>query len=88
MGASADYRPNDRSKSTQEREIEFPQYLMVIDGNMEFMTLQRAGVMLDSGWQQVRIQGFVLEADLKVRNITSEEEQKLQDIADNYSASK
>lgn len=88
MGNAADDRLVERSRPAEQLDIEFPQYLMVVDGAMEFMTLQKAGVTLDSGWHEVKIQGLVLEPGLKVRKITPEEESRMSEIADAYSASK
>ena len=88
VGNAADDRLAEGPRPIQQTDIEFPQFLMVVDEAMEFMTLQRAGVIFDSGWQRVEIQGLVLESGMKVRRITREEVCRIREIADEYSASK
>ncbi len=64
-------------------------YLLIIDGKKKFCTLVDAGITWDNGFIDVRMGGLVLEKDgCSVRDITKEEMQKIQRIADDYSASK
>ncbi len=86
MGNAADDRLNERSRPASQTEIEFPQYLMFVDGVMEFMTLRRAGFMFNSGWFVVKIHGLVLDGHLNPRNITEEEKLKIWDLADRCDA--
>jgi|GEM_PF-2004971 len=67
---------------------EFPLYLMRIGDGQKFLPLHRAGVVYDSGFERVEIGGLVLETDLSVRKITSDEEKKIKDIADRNSDSR
>lgn len=76
-------------------EREFPLYLMRERSSREeswsykFLPLREAGVLFDSGFVDVEIAGFVLiDECFNIRTITAEEEDKIQRIADEYSASK
>lgn len=76
-----------------KKEVVFPQYLMTyIIGNgpaiEQFLPIQEAGVLFDSGLVHVIIDGRVLEANGELRQITAEERTKISDIADEYSANK
>ncbi|MES2006613.1 MAG: hypothetical protein V4436_00725 [Patescibacteria group bacterium] len=75
-------------QSERDSSLQFPLYLMLVDKKPKFLPLQEAGVTFDSGWVEVDTGGFVLEADLSVRPMTREEERKISDIADEYSARK
>ncbi len=53
-----------------------------------WLPLQRAGVLYDSGWVQVRIGGLVLEGPGEARKITEDERKAIARIALEYSESK
>ena len=63
-------------------------YLMVVNGERHWMTLNQAGKVYDSGWYPVSIGGQVMDEDGKERDITDEERKRIADIADECSASK
>jgi hypothetical protein len=74
-------------------EIKEPMYLVTVkyDGRLssrQYRTIRDAGIIWDSGWATVEIDNMVLMPDLSVRLITKEENFKIQEIADEYSASK
>jgi hypothetical protein len=68
--------------------VRFPLYLMKINEEQKFLSMQQAGVIYDSGWDKVEIVGLVLEANFSVRPITAEERNQIREIADKYSSSK
>jgi hypothetical protein len=72
--------------TTQSRE--FPRYLLSIEGQKKFVTMQEAGVLYDSGHLRVECLDLVLGADFSVRGITHEEISEMCRIADAHSASK
>lgn len=63
-------------------------FLMVIDGERYWLPLRRAGIVYDSGYQQVEIGGAVLVGAGKERPITTRERSRITEIAEDYSASK
>lgn len=66
----------------------FPMYLMIIEGERCFLSLQEAGKVFDNGHINVSIGNLVRESDRSVRNITPEEVTKISEVADEYSADK
>jgi len=82
----------ERARSSEE----FPLYLMR-EGTREgegrvwetyILPLHKAGVLFDSGWSAVEIDGRVLEACGSMREITQDERIAIRDIADRASCSK
>ena len=74
-------------------EIKEPMYRVTthLDGKIlsdRYVTIREAGVIWDSGWVHVKIDDMVLMPDLTLRKITKEENFQIQEIADEYSASK
>jgi hypothetical protein len=67
---------------------DFPKYMIITDGKRQWLPLRQAGVAWDNGWARVEMGSFVLEADGSERPITDSERAEIQDIADDYSASK
>ncbi len=67
---------------------DFPLYLMIINGQGKFLPLRRAGIIFDSGWDQVDTGGMVLNVDFTTRPMTREEEREISRIADEWSANK
>lgn len=63
-------------------------YLMIVNGQREWLHLYDAGVMFDNGHVPVRIGGYVQDLRGMERPITDEERNKIADIADEYSGSK
>ncbi|MDX1608377.1 MAG: hypothetical protein R3251_04160 [Candidatus Spechtbacterales bacterium] len=63
-------------------------YLMVVNGDERWMTLQEAGKIYDSGWFPVKIEGRVMDEDGEQRPITDEERKKIVEIANRRSESK
>lgn len=70
------------------RPAEYPQYLMWINGERRFLSLREAGIVYDSGYDQIEIAGEVMESDGKIRSITDEERRRISEIADRVSSSK
>lgn len=74
-------------------EIKEPMYRVTchLDGKIlsdRYVPIHEAGVIWDNGWVHVKIDDMVLMPDLSLRQITKEENWKIQEIADEYSASK
>jgi len=61
---------------------------MIVNGKIELRSLQEAGVIFDSGWQQVEIGGRILTSSTKMREITKEDRQRISESAEEHSASK
>lgn len=74
--------------STCSCRNDFPLFLIIVDGKKKFVPLKEAGILFDSGWQQVDTGGLMLEKDFSVRPMTKEEERAVSNTADDYSASK
>lgn len=66
----------------------FPAYLMKVGDEFKFLTMPRAGVIFDSGYEKVEIVGYVLNEDFTVRKITEKEQDEIAERALDYSASK
>lgn len=67
---------------------DYPKYLIITNGRRQWLPLRQAGIAWDNGWAKVEMGSFVLEADGTERPITAAEQVQIQDIADDYSASK
>lgn len=67
---------------------DWPKYRMVVNGQAEWLSIRKAGIVYDSGWVRVSIGGQVMEENGDVRDITSAERMQISDIADDYSGSK
>lgn len=63
-------------------------YLMIIDGDQEWLTLDQAGAAYDNGLAKVGIGGLVMIEDGDTRDMTDDERQNIVDAADSHSASK
>lgn len=84
--------PGDGSENEAKtaQKPEFPRFLMRVNGEEKFMSIQEAGVNFDNGFVQVEIGGLVLldGEEFCVRRITPAEESEISDIADRHSSSK
>ena len=69
------------------KERRVPIYLMLIGGQRRWLPIRDAGIAYDSGWISISIGGFVIEDGIE-RKITNEEIEKIEEIADEHSASK
>jgi len=61
---------------------------MIVDDKLTYMTMRDAGIIYDSGFVKVEIDGQVLLSDFSTRPITDEERDKIREIADDCSRSK
>lgn len=79
--------------ATSIRVSEFPLYLMWSkfpegDDEYDFLSINEAGILYDSGWKKVAFGNIVFESSLKFRPMTEEEKVKISEIADEYSGRK
>lgn len=58
--------------------MEFPRYLVDVDGTMKFVTLREAGIM--GMLLGVKLKDYVLNQDMSVRRLTNNDRQNLQAI--------
>lgn len=68
--------------------MEYPLFLMHVDGQSKFYPKRQAGALLDSWFAKVEVGGLVLNDDLTVRKITKDEQNELSEIADRVSERK
>ena len=78
-----------RAKKAQTNCLPFPKYLVNMGGNKRFLSINETGKAWDCGHCEVTIDDhLVLEEDFSLRDITPTENRLIDDIADEYSASK
>lgn len=68
--------------------MEWPKYLVNVNGKLEFVPIRRAGALMNSGWSRVEVKDDVLMPDFSLRQITKEETREINRIADEISDSK
>lgn len=91
MGNAADDRLSERTRPQQRPPSVFPLYLMKWGDefeHMQFVPLQEAARIFDTGWTRVDTGGLVLLEDFTVRKMTPEEGRRISRLADEYSESK
>ena len=80
----------DLRKSLEQQLLnpEFPKYLMKINGQRQFLPLDKAAAAYDSGHDQVSFGRYVLNADFSVGLMEEADRKRVSDAAGEYSGSK
>lgn len=77
-----------QSAPDPSKRLDFPKYLMKVNGDRMFLTFREAYVAYNSGSDKVEFGRYVLDENFHVRKMTEEDRDKISDAAEAYDASK